>query len=150
MTANFYIVSDDVKKGNKTLNTPITKTVHIIENCTLSNPVIKLKLDGDLISCNYAEINGLSYFINNITYGTGVIYLHCNIDPYALCYTYRNSITGTIIATGNTPTNITDTHIKMTDDIIEYGIPIETGLNGNIINNYILTVTGKDTVQNGG
>lgn len=90
MNCNFYSISDDRNKINKTLGTPTTKTITFLDSVDLLHPIIKLSAFP--AEKNYCYIPALNryYFIDSVEIvRNGLFVVRLSID---VLYTYKTQI----------------------------------------------------------
>ena len=90
MTIDFYKCADDQRTVYKNLTDKKTVTAQIKDDTNLIRPLFWIVYDADLLSYNYLQAAGRSYYIESITAGTGgQLGIQCRVD---VLMTYADQI----------------------------------------------------------
>lgn len=142
MTCNFYSISDDRNKINKTLGNPTAKTITFLDSVDLLHPIIRLSAFP--AEKNYCYIPALNryYFIDSVEIiRNGLYTVRLSID---VLYTYKTEIE-------NSTGDITETSEIVNADKLDYESEntetvTETPLTNPFVNTSNILITAQGGV----
>ena len=142
MNINFYSITEEKRKINKILNTPITLTGNLTSDTSLVNPIIEIGFNSNISVCNYVYIEAFRryYFIKDIQLKekTMVISLHCDV-----LMSFKTDILNskaTIVRSNKGNKYLPDNMIKQTSKINRQVKKIGNGFTKN--EKYIIQIGG--------
>lgn len=142
MTIKLYKTASEKNRLNKSLTNEIVLTGFLREQCSVTNPIIKIEQSTNLALYNYAYIQEFNryYYISDIkTVRNNLWELSLNID---VLMTYKNDILNTTGLINHADLNqyLNDTNIvtnsKCTKQIITFATALPTDVD------YLLIVAG--------
>lgn len=142
MVIKLYKTASEKNRLNKTITNEISLTGYLREECSVTNPVIKIEQSENLSLYNYAYIEdfGRYYYISDIkTIRNNLWELSLNID---VLMTYKNNILNTVGLINHADLNqyLHDENIvtnsKCTKQIVTFSKSLPTDVD------YILIVAG--------
>lgn len=145
MNITLYSTPSEYNKLIKTLNTPLAKVGHLVDDSTIMNPVISLGYDANIITKNYCYIPSFNryYFITEQTVSNKEIIVQLKCD---VLMSWKDSIknsNGRITRSGNMGNKY------IVDDMVSMGNHFTTqvrklGSGFTKADNYIMTVGGSN------
>lgn len=145
MNITLYSTPSEYNKLDKTLNTPLAKVGHLIDDSTLINPVITLGYDANIITKNYCYIPDFNryYFITEQTVSDKEIIVQLKCD---VLMSWKNDIknsNGRITRSGNMGNKyIIDDMVSMGNHFTTQVRKLGSGFTKS--DNYIMTVGGSN------